>query len=201
MSFTRTLVVASALVLMPLALAGCGVAETPVIDLPSAAPVEPEKTDAPAEPTAGFTTLVDDTGVITVDVPVSWTQVDGAPQGPATVLAASPDLQGFYSRYDVPGVSIFATQEETVGIDGYIEKYLTDFGGDCEDGETDVYDDGYYVGKYLYLPNCGGVGDLAVVAAVDPESTYIVLVAMNLVSDADKNENAGQVLSTFFVQY
>ena len=57
--------------------------------------------------------LVDDTGLIAIEVPTTWTDVDTAPaanpDGSARpYIAASPDRAAFFASFDVPGVALTA---------------------------------------------------------------------------------------------
>ena len=54
-----------------------------------------------------YTSLSDDSGAITVDVPVEWSDIDGRPNaefGPS--IFAAPDLTSFLETYDTPGVIV-----------------------------------------------------------------------------------------------
>ncbi len=79
---------------------------------------------------------------------------------------------------------------------------LVNLGPRCDDGETDVYDDGVYSGNYLYLPTGGGVGtEFLAVAAMDVDQTQIVVVAIQMVSDEDKTTIRDQILTTFLALF
>lgn len=186
-----------------LALAGCS-APAPVAD-PTPSPTQ--RGDGPTEPAAGFTLVTDDSKTISAEVPSAWAQVDGTAVTDTTYqLSAAPDLGGFagavHAAYDAPGLTILATQDNTVTDDEYIEKYVTEFGPDCSDGETDVYDDGQYRGKYLILPGCGTANaDVVIVVAHDYANTGIALVSMTLVSDEDKEATRNQILTSFNISF
>src|SRR5690606_22457581 len=60
---------------------------------------------------AAYVFVEDDSGVISVEVPDSWSDLDGTPfilddGTEAPSIAASPDLLGFGETYDVPGVIV-----------------------------------------------------------------------------------------------
>ncbi len=117
---------------------------------------------------------------------------------PGLQRARLPDLEGFNTSWTTPGVSFGATQDLSQPTQSYLDSALTSIGPECDDGETDVYDDGLYVGNYLYLPNCGGVGtEFLVVAAMNEEQTEIVIVSIQMVSDEDKTTVRDAILTSF----
>ena len=198
-------------VVCALALAGCS-APTIVTPTPTetvAAPVEPDK---PAESTdgsdipAGYTFVLDESGAVSVNVPASWTDVDGAsipgPKGTTLQnIAASPNIQGFINGWDTPGTSVSATTDPSLVIQDFVDSLLTSTGSQCEDGETGDYDDGVYVGTYLYFPNCGGTTtDFLAVVANDAEGV-LVATTIQMVSDEDKSTVRDEILSSFYAIY
>jgi serine protease Do len=203
----RAAIAALALVIVPLTATACAASAPPAVEETAAPTTAPEKEDAGSEPAAGFTRVADDSGAISVEVPSSWAQVDGAGITETTYqLSAAPDLGAFaaavHAAYDAPGLTIIATQDDTISDDEYIQRYVEEFGPDCSDGETDAYDDGVYRGKYLYLPGCGTAGaDVVIVVAHDYEDTGTVLVSMTLVSEEDKQASRDHILSTFYVTF
>ena len=210
-SLTRLLVAGAALALLPLALTACS-APTIVAD-PTPTPTqespveEPVKSPEPVEPVSGFTLLVDDLNVLSIEVPVAWTDVQTTPADPFAVISASTDIAAYDASassgsFDVAGVTLISTQSETATADEYIEQFVTQFGAFCEDGETDVYDDGLYVGKYLFMPGCGEVGsDFVAIVASDYDSTQTILFTAVLVSEEDKTTNLDHLLESFYSVY
>lgn len=126
-------------------------------------------TTVPSGPTttipipAGYTPLVDDTGVIVLAVPDTWQDVNLTPamldnEGTAVPseghpsIVASPDIQKFYTSFDVPGVSYFTV--------AYVEDPLTllsQYGltGGCTTMEVKEYDDPVFVGVIQIGTDCG----------------------------------------------
>ena len=76
---------------------------------------------------------------------------------------------------------------------------MTTWSSGCTLVERAPFDDGIYFGAYDFFENCGGGQANAVVVAVQPaDGAYAVLLAVQVVSDADL-EAADRILRTFFV--
>lgn len=151
---------------------------------------------------ADYMEVSDDTGSLYVDVPVGWTDIDGrswvidgAEVGPA--VAASPSLDAYYSTWTTPGL-FFGASTELITYqteEGLLDQFS--FAGVCDSSGRDFYDDGLYTGVWETFENCGGEGTSFVnVAAVDFERTFMMLVQMQVVTDADL-EALDQALATF----
>ena len=103
-----------------------------------------------------YVQVTDDTGVIFVDVPAAWSDLNGAPReefGPSIVAATS--VEGYFTTWDVPGVEVAATRnfdgsEMNEAIDLLIE------GLDCTLADRQPYEDVLYTGLYQVLDLCGG---------------------------------------------
>ena len=157
---------------------------------------------------SGYTEVTDDTGSIAVDVPVECDEVNTSPssifenleEGP--VIAASPDMDGFYNTYETPGVYFAAS--ETI-LQEYDENAVLDSfdrSGDCDlvdDGRQD-YDDGTYTGRINFWTNCGGVEGRGALdlAAVPADRSFLLYLHVKIVSEAD-GQAAEQILNTFRV--
>jgi len=202
------LATAAALIALPLALTGCS---SPAPDAtPTADAIAPEAkpTVAPDAPAAGFTRLVDDSGVVSVGVPDSWTDTVTAPlssaDGSVTVgnVSASPDLDKYSNGWDTPGVSVSATNDPTAKPQTFIDnitKSITDL---CESATSGDYDDTVYVGTYLYFTNCGKTTtDFLAVIAQDAAKTHIVITTIQMISDDDKSTLRDEILNTFYARY
>ncbi len=153
--------------------------------------------------------VTDDYGAIVVEVPSTWTDLDGSAWiDSGEVIGASiwaaPDLDGFINTWGTPGV-IFNVSDDLARLGGYVQ--LLDIEreswiGSCElDGRYD-YDDGYYRGKYDYFVKCGGSGgaDFLVLTAVpiDTSLKYLILVEVQILTNADVDA-ADRILATFDV--
>lgn len=150
----------------------------------------------------GYTTVTDDTGSISVDVPTAWAEVDGSawvmggsPVGVA--ITAAPSIEGFESTWTTPGMffgasrDMIATYDEESILDGI------DFSDTCEYDSRSEYADPLYTGFYDLWTGCGGTGTMLVVlAAVPPDRSFLLLVEVQVVSEADV-EALDTVLNTF----
>ena len=163
-----------------------------------------EVAEAPPEQSyTGTQTIVDDLGVITVDVPVEWGDVDSAPivlddgsQQPW--IAASPSLDTLYSSYSVPGLIMTALAEiPAADIPASIAQFAPS-AGECavDDGLSD-YDDGAFGGQYQLWSQCGGADAAFVVLIANAYSGQgSMVVAVQLVSEADFGA-LNEIMATF----
>jgi serine protease Do len=206
---------AAVLVAAAVTLAGCSLIAPPVATpaptvTVTVAPIEPDKpAEEPVEDEAstGFTTIVDSSGVVSVSVPETWTDVADTPVTDNTGLellnvAASPDLDAYSNGWDTPGVSVSATDDPAADPDSYLDNITTSFGGECDPYETGDYDDSVYVGTYLYFPNCGGTTtDFLAVVASDADGTHLVVFTVQMVTEEDKTTTRDELLNTFYAVY
>jgi hypothetical protein len=170
--------------------------------------LEAEVADEPVDPGAdapeitGYQMLTDDTGVLTVDAPVEWDDIDTAPftlddGSESPMIMASPSLEEFNASYLTPGLffTVFAPQES-------LDETLADFApgaGECTDAGIEDYDDSVYTGRYQTFTDCSDSSTVYVtVAAGPPDNSFTVVVVMQLVSDADLAV-LDQVFATFNV--
>lgn len=159
-------------------------------------------TDTGTEAYANYVTLVDDSNTITVNVPDAWTDVSGAPvdlgdgtQSPAII--ASTDITGLNETWTTPGMQFIASASLATTS---AEDLLTQIAPtDCTSTGRDVYDDGYFTGAYEVFEGCGGTETQWVQVAAHPaDGSYGVIVAVQVVSDADL-EALDVILQTFNV--
>ncbi len=145
-----------------------------------------------------YTSLVDDTGRMFVDVPTSWFDVDTAPRDGAPWISASTSLVDLSESWLVPGMY-------AVGVEGAIDfqSAIVEYGlpdGTCVDttGLMD-YDDGLYVGLYQVWYECGDTTTgYAVVAATDPDGIWSFVMAWQFITTADL-EAFDQAIRTIYI--
>lgn len=162
-----------------------------------------------SQATGDFVTVADDTGVVQVEVPAAWTEVDGTPfedeRGNVyEAVVASSDLAAYRSGWSVPGVNVLASQgavSNTTPQDLVDELGSTLPQHGCVSEGTDAYDDGYHVGLYEYWTDCGPEkAQFLVVGATSVANDYVVLVAVQAVTEADLDA-IDRVLGSFIAQY
>jgi serine protease Do len=152
-----------------------------------------------------YVTVQDDTGAMVMSVPAEWSdtlgdewQFDGQVVG--RKIVAAPDLNSWYETWDTPGVFFGAssTLAGTIDVAGMLDA--NSFEGDCTLEGRDAYEDPLYTGQYDFYTNCGGEGGstFVVLAAEPADGSFIMLLQIILVSDADVDA-LDQVLNTFVV--
>lgn len=146
--------------------------------------------------------IEDDSGAVSVLVPVEWLDVDGTYNdyygGPS--VWAAPSIDDFTASFSTPGVQI------DVSMDGYFSAYdlvLDDYEywtGLCSDGGTEDYDDGYYLGIVQIYENCGPEQALVLVLGAEPwdGEYYTIRVLAQVVTEADL-EALDNILNSFYV--
>ncbi|MFD1712876.1 S1C family serine protease [Amnibacterium flavum] len=147
-----------------------------------------------AAASADFVSIVDDSGSVTVDVPVDWSDVDTAaftdPRGGTWAsIEASPDRATYGSGWSAPGISVLAAPTATATISS--EEWLQMVGSyvqqdGCVLASSDAYSDGAYEGTYDYYTDCGGVGaSFLMLAATSVDGTHSVALSVQALTDAD----------------
>lgn len=162
-------------------------------NLPAEVTEAPEATEAPLAQDLGqdteYVTVSDDTGIMTVEIPATWTEIDTAARvndNGATVptILASPDLDGFFSSYDTPGVWIEmvpTTVSPPYALGAWIEVRSEADRADCSIiGEED---EGSYA---IMLLRCdGGRGLLQFVAEAYDDYPGPVMLVLQFPIDDD----------------
>jgi hypothetical protein len=175
--------------------------ETPV-PIETGTPIEPVEPDD-----AGFTSVVDDLGVLTVAVPDDWTDVNGLPfttdagQEWASI-SVSTDIQGYLDSWSVSGLEIAATATSGVTDDGLIGLLdsITEIYASCETvvKQNSPYDDTVFVGYESVFEGCGASGTSAfAITATNAAGTQAVFVRAQITSDLDANEIYLAVVNSF----
>ena len=146
-----------------------------------------------------YTTVSDDSGLISVSIPTAWTQVDGSPNPDfGASIWASPDIQAWQESWAVPGIIVESSADRTsADIPGLLAE--RDLSGVCEDLGAEDYDDGLYAGTLQVWGNCGGTGTYYVILAaspLDPAQDYLIRVEVQAVDSRDL-EAADEALATF----
>ena len=152
----------------------------------------------------GYMTINDDTGQLAVNVPTSWAQVDGTAwinsngENLGIRVAAAPNLDDFFGTWTTPGISFKASSD--LGATDVELLDQIDLSSDCQFDSRQAYSDQLYSGQYDIWSNCGGAGTTYVVlTAVPADSAFVILLEVQLISDAD-GEAFQEILNSFVVQ-
>lgn len=157
--------------------------------------------------TAGYseyTFVTDDTGSLNLEVPVEWDDTNGSAwtrdgEDVGFGLSASTDLDGYYNTWTTPGVFFGAS---TTLVSSYTPEQALDdldFSDSCAFESREEYSDAFYTGFYDIWTNCGGEDTLFIsLAAVPEDSAFLIVVQVQVVSDADL-EALDHILNSFFV--
>ena len=152
---------------------------------------------------SGYQTLIDDTGAITIDVPVEWTSIDTTPftmddGSQAPFIQASTDLAAFSGSWDVPGL-FYAALPPQPDIASTIALVAPQEGQCTADNGVVDYDDSVFTGQYQYWSGCGAnAAEYVVLVASPADASYTAVIAMQILSDADW-EALDQAFATFNV--
>ncbi|HKX74568.1 MAG TPA: S1C family serine protease [Acidimicrobiia bacterium] len=160
--------------------------------------------DPSLEPYSEFVLIQDDTGAVQVEVPVEWSDVDGAPYtdeaGNYIIdVRASSSLDAFISGWDTPGMILSASSDLLASLDEVtiLDEVNAGLEGTCNYEGRSPYSDPAYEGQYDLYTNCGGVGaTFVVVAAVPADRSYLILVQIQANAERDF-EALDRILNTF----
>ncbi len=137
-----------------------------------------------------YVEIGDDSGAIIVEVPTSWTDIDGSAWEDESgvlggALASAPDLAGFYESFDVPGLNLLAsTVLGTSDINELLDQF--DFTSECTYDSRSAYEDPVYIGAFDLYVACGDQDALIVVLAAKPEDqSHVVVLIGQAVTEAD----------------
>lgn len=159
-----------------------------------------ESNPDPAPGYSDYTTLTDDSGMIRVDVPVEWSDIDGSAyvfedgtEMPAVTVAS--DLDGFWGSYDSPGVEVRASDISVTDIPTALAALEQT---ECTSYGSQFYEDPAFVGEIEFYAECAGTDTVVAVLAAEykPDPDRIAIVVAQIVEDRDI-EAVGRVLDTF----
>ncbi|HKY47210.1 MAG TPA: S1C family serine protease, partial [Acidimicrobiia bacterium] len=153
-----------------------------------------------------YMVIEDDTGSMQVEVPVEWSDVDGAPytdeEGRAvTDVRASSDLVGFLETWGTPGMIFSASSDwaETRSEEELLDFYLESLESVCIYEGRSPYEDPAYTGFYDFYSECADTAaTYVIVAARPPEGNFLILVQVQANEDRDFDA-LDRILASFFV--
>lgn len=159
-------------------------------------------------PSGEFVDVTDDTNSVYVQVPATWTQLDGTPRidpvgNEWATISASPNLEGYHTTWSTPGVTVMASPGALANTT--VDSLLTGLGGVTGDGcvshGRESYADGYHTGQYEFYTGCGSSNaSFLALAAISDDGNYLVYLTVQAISDADLAA-ADRVLGSFIAQF
>lgn len=158
--------------------------------------------DGTASTYTRYITISDDSGLLTLEVPADWRDVDGSPwESDGTVIGvsvtAAPDIAKFNGGWDTPGVYFAATDQIAVSTEELLD--LFDFSESCSFDGRSPYEDPLYTGFFDLWSDCDGSGTLVVAVGVEPaDQSFLAIVLVQVVSDADL-EALDRIIDSFIV--
>jgi serine protease Do len=153
-----------------------------------------------------YVVIEDDTGSMQVEIPVEWSDVDGAPytddEGRAiTDVRAASDLAGFQETWGTPGMIFSASSDwaETTSEVELLDFYLSSLQDQCVYDGRYAYEDPAYSGSYDLFYECGDtLATYVIVAARPPEGNFLIVVQVQANEDRDFDA-LDRILASFFV--
>jgi Protein of unknown function (DUF2510) len=134
-----------------------------------------------------YARVTDDTGTIVVEVPVEWTDVNGAPlvldDGTEIPdVAASSDLAA--GLYVAPSVEVSATDISVIDVPTAMAELAPT---ECTSAGSEAYDDPMFEGEIEFFTNCDGTDTIYLLLAAEykPDPERIALVQAQILSDRD----------------
>lgn len=148
--------------------------------------------------------VTDDSGTLEVEIPTAWQDIDGSAwvDGNETLgqgVRAAPNLDEFYDTWTMPGMIFGASRTLAQSMNEQVLLEEFDYSDFClHEGRYD-YSDALYTGLYDVWADCDGTGSLYVVVTAVPEArNFVILVGVQIVSDADLNA-LDRILASFVV--
>lgn len=161
----------------------------------------PADAAASAATYSSFVTVSDDSGAMQMSIPAEWSDVDGSAweldgEVIGLSLTAAPNINNMLNSWDTPGVFFGATDQFDVTVDELLDSF--DYKNDCTYDGRSPYQDDVYTGQYDFWYGCGN-GTMLLTMAVQPaDGSYLALVLIQMLSDADIAA-ADQILASFIV--
>ena len=164
--------------------------------------VEDDLGDIPADTTTygEYVTVTDDSGVLSVEVPVAWDDVDGGEGLFGPDIIASTDVQAWIQTYEPSGLEFQATGIETnQTTDEILSAVSQGQAGQCTSLGRQPYSDPLYTGVSEVFQDCGGTEtDFAWVAFEPADQSYHGVIGVQITQQADV-EALERALATFIV--
>jgi hypothetical protein len=163
-----------------------------------------------AGPAGGYRTISDNYGSIQVDIPNTWTDVDGTEwvyddEVVGASIIASADVDSFMSSWSQSGM-LFRVSDDIAKLGGYVQlldaerAYYQEL---CELESRYNYEDPLYEGKYDLYKKCGGSGGpYFIVLSARPivdKTAFLMLVEVLYEEGENEIEVVSRILDSFQV--
>jgi len=163
-----------------------------------------QSTNAGTATYSGYTTVSDRSGILSVEVPEEWTDVEDGDwiwqeETVGIRLVATPDIDSVFDSWGTPGV-LFNVSTSLVA-DNTPEDLLEaiDYSEACTYEGREAIPEGFYTGVYDVWTGCDNGDSRAIVVSVVPETQdFIVLFEIFVASEADV-EALDHILDSFVV--
>ena len=164
--------------------------------------VEDDLGDVPTDTTTygEYVTVNDVSGLLSVEVPAAWTDVNGDPGTFGPDIIASTDVQEWIQTYNVSGLEFQATGIETNQTpDEVLTAVSNGQAGQCTSLGRQPYSDSAYTGVSEVFEDCAGTEtDFVWVAFEPPDGSFHGVIGVQITQQADV-EALERALATFFV--
>ena len=158
-----------------------------------------DDTEAPDGGELTFAQITDDSGQLVVEVPDTWTDVDGSSLGDgAPNVQASPDLAAF-RQLGASGISFTLLNQQNADPDTTLDFLLAGQVDGCEEQPRQDYTDGVFTGRLQQLDNCGGQGVTLITIVASNAAGQSVEVSTVIVPPDPVDEIEQHIIETFNV--
>ncbi|MCB0188830.1 MAG: serine protease, partial [Caldilineaceae bacterium] len=165
-----------------------------------------QQTTAPDAPAtySGYTTMTDDNGILALEVPVEWKEVQTTDwvwkeETVGIRLVATTDLDSVFKSWGTPGVIFNVSSSLAQSETPKTMLDAVDYSEVCTNGGRKEIPDGFYTGYYDLWTDCDNGQSRAVIVSVAPETQdYIVLFEIYIAGEADI-EALDHILDSFVV--
>lgn len=148
-----------------------------------------------------YVKVTDDSGTLTIEVPVQWADVRTSAIDNNGVayprIEASTDLTKFNSGFGVPGVRFLSVPIPNSNFDELLDVFSVD---GCTDGGITEFNDGTFVGKFQLWKGCAGTSAIYLVLVTNlvgnTDNAYVTTVQAVTSADVDALDH---ILKTFSI--
>jgi len=158
-----------------------------VTDQTAIVPASTTSKPLPTNTADDVTSVTSSDGMLRIEVPADWTDVDTSPflliSNPTAHISASASLTDYINTWTEPGITISLVDPNEAGpVDALMASVGSGLGydTDCFGGQPAGYDDGRVTGLMADWTDCGGTSTMirVVVGVVDDDPTWLLLAGV-----------------------